>query len=473
MTRAGIYCRISEDRADGALGVGRQREDCLKIAAAKGWQVVDTYIDNNSSASRYSRKARTEYLRLLDDIEAGKLDAVVIWMEDRLQRQVLELAEFLKVCEKAGVHKIASVGGEFDVADPDQRNMLYIKAAMAEAEVEKLRSRVQRQRLQAAQRGEPHPGGRRGFGFVGAGRSAVAAAQVSRERELIRDAADRVLAGQSVHGIAAEWEQRDVRTPSGNHWSSQNIRQMLLSPAIAGYRTHLGAMIEGAWEPIIPPQRWEALRAVLTDPARTVGRRGRPAGHLLTGLAVCRRCGRRLATDYQQRAGGRRARIYACRRQVAYGGCGRLSRLAEPIEELVCEALFQAVEGPEFDRQMQAAASDTNDPTAELYRQLVADRARLDGLEDYLADGLLTADAHKRQRGRIEERMDAARSKLAATQSSRAVAQVPRNLREVWPSLSLDRRRAILGAIIERIEIHPQGTGHSFDPDAIKVTWRA
>jgi DNA invertase Pin-like site-specific DNA recombinase len=68
-------------------------------------------------------------------------------MEDRLQRQVLELAEFLKVCDDAGVIRIASIGGEFDLSDPEQRTMLYIKAAMAEAEVEKLRRRVLRQRL--------------------------------------------------------------------------------------------------------------------------------------------------------------------------------------------------------------------------------------------------------------------------------------------------------------------------------------
>jgi site-specific DNA recombinase len=77
--RAAIYCRISDDREGTALGVERQREDCLAIARAKGWTVVDEYIDNDVSASRYSRKARRRYLDLLDDIEAGKLDAVVIW----------------------------------------------------------------------------------------------------------------------------------------------------------------------------------------------------------------------------------------------------------------------------------------------------------------------------------------------------------------------------------------------------------
>jgi DNA invertase Pin-like site-specific DNA recombinase len=150
MIRAAIYARISYDPDARAVGVDRQREDCLRLAASRGWTVVAEYIDNNVSASKYSRKARTQCLRLLDDIEAGRIDAVAIWMEDRLQRQVLELAEFLKVCDGAGVTRIASIGGEFDLSDSEQRTMLYIKAAMAEAEVEKLRRRVLRQRLQSS-----------------------------------------------------------------------------------------------------------------------------------------------------------------------------------------------------------------------------------------------------------------------------------------------------------------------------------
>jgi hypothetical protein len=37
--------------------------------------------------------------------------------------------------------------------------------------------------------------------------------------------------------------------------------------------------------------------------------------------------------------------------------------------------------------------------------------------------------------------------------------------------LSVDRQRAIVAALIERIEVHPQGQG-TFDPDAIKVKRR-
>ncbi len=494
MTRAAIYCRISFDAEGRALGVGRQLEDCRRIAQLRGWETSDelTYLDNNVSASRYSRKARTQYLRLLGDIEAGKVDAVVIWMEDRLQRQVLEVAEFLKVCEAAGLTKIASAGGEFDLSNPDQRTMLYIKAAMAEAEVEKLRARVRRQRLQVAEKGEPHSGGRRPFGFQGKvrvrdaetgvveTRPAVTLRQARAEQRLIRDAVARVLAGESLQGIARDWEQRGVRTPSGNIWSSQNIRQMLLTPAIAGWRTHNGTLIEGTWDPIVPREQWEVLKAVLKDPARSVGKRGRPAGHELTGLAVCGLCGRRLVTDYSRRAGGRRVRIYACHVQVGYGGCGRISRQAEKLEELIREALFRAVEGPVWDEQVTRRSTD--DPARPHYERLTEITAELDVLDRRIGEAELAEElgrtphpsAATLRRMLADREAEREQHQVAVTrlQHGRTVAAVPRNLRGQWSKLSLDRRRAILAAVMERIEVHPQGQGE-FDPNAIKVTWRA
>ena len=52
MIRAAIYARISYDPDARAVGVDRQREDCLDLAASRGWTVVAEYIDNNVSASK-------------------------------------------------------------------------------------------------------------------------------------------------------------------------------------------------------------------------------------------------------------------------------------------------------------------------------------------------------------------------------------------------------------------------------------
>src|SRR4051812_16739661 len=90
--KAGVYVRISydarevdENDPDGAkvltrLGVKRQRKDCTTEAKRRGWRVVEVYEDNDASA--FSGKARVAYERMLDDIAAGRIDAVICWHPD-------------------------------------------------------------------------------------------------------------------------------------------------------------------------------------------------------------------------------------------------------------------------------------------------------------------------------------------------------------------------------------------------------
>jgi site-specific DNA recombinase len=464
--RCAIYCRISLDWEGAAKGVQRQLEDCFEIARRLGWTVVDKYIDNDTGASsRSKKKVRAEYNRLLEDIEAGRIDAVVIWMEDRLQRQVIELAEFLKVCDAAGVRRIASTGGEFDLSDPDQRTLLYIKAAMAEAEIEKMSKRMRRKNQERAEQGERHPGGRRPYGEAWHGPQAVSEEQAAQEREHIREAVRRITAGDSLRGIVTDWEKRGITSQFGNLWRNSNLRRCLLSPRLIGMREYEGKLIKGDWEPIISVEEWEAVKAILEDPARYKYERGGVAKHLLSGMIYCGTCGVKL---YPRKIRGKR--VYYCTPNAPKGGCGKISRAAEPIETLITQAIFHAVESDLFAR---LAAQEKDDPTATLYEQLARDQGLLDRLEDKFAQELIGLATYKRNRAELERRMDDTRRWINRRRGSQVLALVPRNLRHVWPNLSLDRRRAIIKAVLVKVIVLPQpGGARVFHPDRIVAEWR-
>jgi site-specific DNA recombinase len=464
--RCAIYCRISWDWEGKGLGVQRQLEDCLAIAKRLGWTVVDHYIDNDTGASRYSKKkTREQYNRLLADIEAGRIDAVVIWMEDRLQRQVIELAEFLKVCDAAGVRRIASAGGEFDLSDPDQRTMLYIKAAMAEAEIEKMSKRMRRKNEERATKGERHLGGRRPFGEAWHGAQAVSEEQAAQERDLIREAVSRIIAGDSLRGIVTDWEKRGIRSQFGNLWRNTNLRRCLLSPRLVGMRDYNGQLVQGDWEPIISMEEWEAVRAILQDPARYKYERGGTPKYLLSGLVHCGHCDAKL---YPRKI--RSKRVYYCMPTAPKGGCGKVSRQAEPLERLIEQAIFKAAEGDVFKR---LAAQEEDDPTATLYEQLARDQGLLDRLEDKVAQELISPATYKRNRAEIERRMEDTRNWINRKRGRQVITLVPRNLREVWSDLSIDRRRAIVKAVLIKVIVLPQqGGSRTFHPEKIVAEWR-
>jgi site-specific DNA recombinase len=241
------------------------------------------------------------------------------------------------------------------------------------------------------------------------------------------------------------------------------LRTMLLSPRLVGQRQHNGQLYPATWEPVLPGEQWEAVKAILEDPERVTKGRGGVYRHLLSGLVKCGLCGTTMTV--RGRGGQRR---YRCS-TAQPGSCGRLERSADHVEHLITEALFVAVEdGIEPHR-----AAAKNDPTSELYEALARDQGLLDRLEDKVAEELIAPETAKRKRAEIERRMEATRRQLADLGDARVAARIPRNLRAVWQDFSLDRKRAIIAVIVERVEIHPQGMSPVFDPTSVKVTWRA
>jgi site-specific DNA recombinase len=242
------------------------------------------------------------------------------------------------------------------------------------------------------------------------------------------------------------------------------LRTMLLSPRLVGQRQHNGQLHPATWDPILPREQWEAVKVILEDTERVTKGRGGIYRHLLSGLVRCGLCGTTMTV--RGRAGQRR---YVCS-TAQRGGCGRLQRSADQVESLITEALFVAVESPEWDRVAERPADG---PTRGLYEGLARDQGLLDRLEDKVVEELVKPETAKRKRAEIERRMEAARHRLAELGDARVAARIPRNLRAVWEDFSLDRKRAIIAVVVERVEVHPQGMSPVFDPDAIEVTWRA
>ena len=185
--RAGVYARISSDRDGEALGVERQLTDCRKLCSERGWTIVAEYVDNNLSASAEG-VTRPEYERLLEDIANRELDSVAVWDLDRLTRQPLQLEQFVRTCEQAGMTRLALIGGNVDIGTGDGLLVARIKGAVAAEESRKTGQRIRRKHQELAEKGLYHGGGARPFGFEPDGITVR-----EDEAALIREAAGRIL----------------------------------------------------------------------------------------------------------------------------------------------------------------------------------------------------------------------------------------------------------------------------------------
>jgi DNA invertase Pin-like site-specific DNA recombinase len=453
--RAGVYCRISQDRGGEGLGVDRQRADCEALCARRGWAVDDVFVDNDVSA--YAAKPRPGYDRLIQGLKAGRFSALVSWAPDRLHRSPRELEDFVDVIESTGAAVATVQAGELDLSSAAGRMTARVVGAVARHESEQKSERVRRQREQAASAGRPHGGGRRAFGYTPDGANLIEV-----EAALVREAVDRALAGESLRSIARDWNARGLRSAGGSEWSIMTLRTMLTGPRIAGLRVFRGEIVgEGTWPPIITRDEHDKLRGVVGN-ARTRGR-GRPPTSLLGGIIHCGRCG--AVMHASRRTNG--TRRYACNVAPGSRGCGGVAIQAERTEQLVTDAVLHALNSPAMRRALARAripAKAGEDP--EMLQ------AELDQLAEAAGRGDLQVREYLRVRQPLEERR---RRALAAVDTDAALAPMldTANLGDAWDRLDTDGRRAVIGNVIEKVTIRPaSGPGTKFDPARIEPVWR-
>jgi hypothetical protein len=350
-----------------------------------------------------------------------------------------------------------------DLSTPSGRMVARMLGATARFESEHKAERARRKHRELAEAGKPTGGGDRPFGFED-----DRVTHRPGEAALIRAAVEHILQGGSVRSVWADWRDRGIRTPRGGEWSKTSLRRMLSSPRIAGLRENRGVTVGPAvWEPIITKEQHEAIRAVFT--ANAARDRSPSRKYLLTGgMARCGSCGAAMVA----RPNGKGQRRYAC--TADHGGCNRVFVLADPLEDLVRDAVFQALDSPALRKAREASAEDTDeDFTPELD---AIEARRREAVEAYGSGAISLASFQAIDRD-LTARADGVRDRLVARVRSGVAAELPTNaeaLQSWWNDADLDLRRQLLSLVLESVEIGSAVRGRNrFDPDRITLQWRA
>jgi site-specific DNA recombinase len=447
--RAVGYARISRDDTAEGRGVARQEQDIRAVCKRHGWRLVEVLVDNDISASRYSRKARPSYARLLQLIAAGAVERAVVYDADRLLRQPRELEDLIDLAERNGGFEVHTVTGHLDLVTSGGRFVARALVAKAAMESDDLSRRLRRAFDQKAAEGRPH--GARAFGYEPDG---VTIRQA--EAELLGEAAVDVLAGESLNAIARRWNAAGVLTPQRSKlWNGTIVRAVLTGPHQAGLRRHRGEVIgKGTWPAIIDRGTHDALVKLLTDPARR--RRTPPRRTPFTSLIRSAVTGLPLQRDVV------RGRLWYRAHNLPGREAGHVTIRAEALEALIVETLFAAVNDGALTRRLA-------ERRARQQRTAREDPAALEAeLRDMAADhgaGRITRAEWLAARGPLADRLAAAH---AASVADPVVLVLDDgaldDLRARWPDLSVDRQRAILAAAYDRVLIHP-ATGDHLTPE--------
>ncbi|KQM17577.1 hypothetical protein ASF83_00105 [Plantibacter sp. Leaf171] len=461
--RAAIYARQSVAEPEG---IRRQVDACLQLAAARDYEVVETYEDNNVSGYK-SRGAGTAYDRLLTDARAGKFDVLIVRKLDRLGRSL----SALEALTAAKVNTVTT-DGALDLASPSGRLVANVLTSVSRAESEIKAERRIFANADRRERGVP-TSGRVPYGYLWvptADRTAESpsAYLIDPERaDDVRRMYESLLSGMTLGSICRELNAAGKRTmpskrnPDGVEFRPTTLRRMLLSPyyaALLPRRNPDGELydlesitrescVPGAWEPIVGEETWLAAKELLSHSGRRTngGETGRK--WLLSGLAVCGVCFDPI------RAGGGDAGVhsYRCRSMAHF------MRRGAPLDRFVESVIVARLSRPDAADLLL----DRERPDADALRtERLAHQARLDSVVDLVADGTLSSDDARAAVRNLREQIATIDAKMTEAGRVDVLGDIigQADVSATWEALSLDRKRAVLDVLMT-VVVHSVGQG--------------
>ena len=359
--RCAVYARVSSDeRLDQSFNsIDAQKEAGQAFIASQrneGWiPVVDGYDDGGYSGGNMDRPALK---RLLTDIEAGKIDIVVVYKIDRLSRSLADFARMVDVFDRCKV-SFSAVTQQINSATSMGRLMLNVLLSFAQFEREVTGERI-RDKIAASKAKGMWMGGTPPIGYDVVDRRLVIN---EPEAKTVRQIFTRFVALRSIVEVARELNRQGVTTKAwvsgsginrtGQPITKQFLYKLLRNPFYLGQIRHKGTCFDGQHEAIIDRALWDATHAILAEDAterkiQTMARRRHDS--LLRGLLYGPNGERMLSTFAYGKSGGKRYHYYYPSTDKKYGhGTSRLGAIPrEQIDELVLRQVFNVLRRPEI-----------------------------------------------------------------------------------------------------------------------------
>jgi site-specific DNA recombinase len=382
--RCAVYTRkSSEEGLDMEFNsLDAQREACEAYVVsqrAEGWLLVDHHYDDGGYSG--GTLERPALKRLLENIQAGRIDVVVVYKIDRLSRSLMDFAKLVEIFERRGV-TFVSVTQSFSTTTSMGRLTLNMLLSFAQFEREVIGERI-RDKFAASRKKGMWMGGWAPFGYQVKDRKLVVNA--------VRSIFKRFLVLKSATLLAHELRQKQVRNRYGQAIDKGVLYKLLKNRTYIGDAVHKGVAYTGEHAAIIDRKLWDRVHAIMQESPRKRGASSRaqtPAP--LKGL-IFDAAGAAMSPTHTRRK-GRLYRYYISQRLIKAGettGATSLRVPAGEIEDIVIGQFRRMVASPEVIaatwRQLRGASSQLTENEV---------RAALVGFEEVWAE-LFPAEQHR------------------------------------------------------------------------------
>ena len=516
-----VYARLSKEDSGrkGADTIETQIELVTSYVAGRSYlSLHDTYIDNGESGKDFERPA---WLRLMDDVRAGRVDCICVKDLSRFSRNYIETIEFLeKIFPFMGV-RFVSVNDGYDNHAPGSNSeglLVALKSLVNDQYLRDISRKISSTIKSRRENGE-YTGSQAPFGYR---KMADCKSKLEPDPEtapILREIFEWRAAGVGRAEICRQLDKRGILTPTeklrreqgkfisdffkATIWRERTIKTIIRSPIYLGILSQGKheqrlyehkpctpvpesdwVITENAHEPIVSRELWEAANAVETAiqiQYAKCGRRDDMPENIFQGFTVCGVCGAKISRVYNKKVNPS-GKTY----EYLQYKCPLQRQHPRPITMVHAKTLY-AVVFPLIADRLQLATNlaaiiekrskrQENPRTVidgeinRIARELENIRERVTGLYENYADRVLSEHEYVKLKADYESRAESARQRMdELSQRVAVVADVSvSNNRWLAAARSFQNptelTREMLEALVERIVI--TGSEH------IDIIWK-
>ena len=485
VNRCAIYTRKSTDEnldSDfNSLDAQREAGELyIRSQAHEGWVALPSrYDDGAYSGATVERPALK---RLLADIEAGKIDTVVVYKIDRFSRSLIDFTKLIEMLENHDT-SLVSVTQQFNTTTSMGRLTMNILLSFAQFEREVTAERI-RDKMGAARRRGKYIGGIPPLGYD-VDRDKKRLIVNAEEAALVRFIFRRYLQIRSTVTLVRElndkgyltktWTKKNGEVRAGKPWQKGLIYKLLHNPIYIGRVRHKDETYPGEHEAIIERSLWDQVQDTVEQNHRRRANQTRattPAP--LKGLIRCGHCHATMGVTFT-RKDSKTYRYYLCERANKNGhdACPVKTVPAGTVEDTVLHQLRAVFQAPEV---LAETLRKVEAREAEETKQLLEERADLErelGVVRASAERLMRSSAARDTSFAREElvRLDTERQRLEGKLaevvlkiefrernpvSQATLADELNTFDGIWENLFPAEQQRVMRLLVDRVVVFPE-----------------
>ncbi len=353
-----IYARKSREDTHGT-SLPIQIDECKALINTHSnlLNISEEHIFQEDNASGMSFEQRTEFKKMIEAVESGEIDVVVVSKYDRFSRDTADLANLGKLFDK---HQAYLIAGD-DLGDNSAVGMLMKQIFWATSEFHVRRSAEDVMKVQIEQaRSGLTPGGIPSFGYRVVNRKYEID---PLEAVIVEKIFDLYLEGSSYYKIIEELSNSGYSSRSGKDFSLSMINSILTNERNCGIhkwnrqdrkKHNLNVLKEvfdevicedTVIEAIVSKEKFNRVQELLVNKATP--RSGTKNDFLLSGLITCCVCGQPLVGNSQKGGrSGNRYTYYICRnhKSKSLPKCATKDTQTQYLDKLVIDQVFSLIQ---------------------------------------------------------------------------------------------------------------------------------